>query len=101
MRTGARQTGESPLLGNNDLLASGELVLGATESLHHDSLVRVLATDGEDDLSNVDTGDGSVGLQEGKTRKSATDGRQKRRPRQLGAERGQELTFPQAPRIPV
>lgn len=54
--------GETPLLGDNDLLSSRELVLGTTEGLHDDGLVVVLATDGEDDLSNVDSGDGSVGL---------------------------------------
>lgn len=57
----------TPLLRDNDLLTSGELVLGATESLHNDSLVRVLATDRHDDLSDVDTGDSTVGLAPGTT----------------------------------
>jgi len=53
---GTREIGESPLLRNDDLLTSRELVLGTTESLHNDSLVRVLASNGKDDLTNVDTG---------------------------------------------
>lgn len=31
--------GETPVLGDNDLLATGELVLGATESLESDGTV--------------------------------------------------------------
>lgn len=38
------------------------LVLGTTESLEDDGLVRVLATDREDDLADVDTSDGAVRL---------------------------------------
>lgn len=38
------------------------LVLGTTESLEDDGLVRVLAADREDDLANVDTSDGAVRL---------------------------------------
>lgn len=49
-----------------------DLVLGATESLENDGLVRVLATDGEDDLTNVDTGD----LSDGGTPGSTHTGRQ-------------------------
>jgi len=37
-------------------LEKAYLVLGTTESLHDDSLVRVLASNGKDDLTNVDTG---------------------------------------------
>jgi hypothetical protein len=54
--------GEAPLLGDDDLLATGELVTSTAESLHDDGGVLLLATDGEDDLANVDTGDGAVGL---------------------------------------
>lgn len=84
---GTREVGESPLLRDDDLLASRELfffffekrvqfpfrrldemaretnlVLGTTEGLHDDGLVRVLATDREDDLANVDTSDATDGV---------------------------------------
>lgn len=35
----AAEGGEAPVLGDNDLLATGELVLGAAESLESDSTV--------------------------------------------------------------
>jgi hypothetical protein len=82
--------GESPLLGDDDLLSSGELkggrshrgqrlcpstlkvstrrgtttnlVSSSSKGLHDDGSVDVLASDGKDGLSNVDSGDGSVGL---------------------------------------
>ena len=54
--------GEAPLLGDDDLLATGELVTSTAESLHDDGGVLLLATDGEDDLANVDTGDSAIGL---------------------------------------
>lgn len=41
------------------------LVSRTAESLHDDGLVGVLASDGEDDLANVDTGDHAVGLSPG------------------------------------
>ncbi|CAO3563106.1 unnamed protein product [Mortierella alpina] len=63
----ARELGETPLLGDNDLLATSELELGTAERLDDDSLVVVLATDREDDLTNVDTGSGTVGLTIGTT----------------------------------
>jgi len=53
---------ETPLLGNDDLLPSGELVSCSSESLHDDGSVLVSASDGHDDLTNVDSCDGSVGL---------------------------------------
>ena len=76
---------EAPVLGNDDLLAAGEFVLGATEgfdgrgavcadfqsvhpSLHWDSRAEwvegtvVTSPHGEQDLANVHTGNGSVGL---------------------------------------
>jgi hypothetical protein len=104
---GTGEGGETPLLRDDDLLATGELqegkrlsvrrrekegkgrkqkgmkrmggtrvrrgnerthlVLGATESLEDNSLVRVLATDGKDDLANVDTGDLTDGVTPGTT----------------------------------
>jgi len=54
--------GEAPLLGDDDLLPAGELVAGTTEGLHDDVCVGVLGADGEDDLANVDAGDGAVGF---------------------------------------
>ena len=52
---GTVEGGETPLLGDDDLLASGELVTGAAKSLDDDGAVDVLATDGKNDLTNVDT----------------------------------------------
>jgi len=48
---GTVERGETPLLGDDDLLPSGELVSGTSESLHDDGLVRVSASDGHDDLT--------------------------------------------------
>lgn len=69
--------GESPLLGDDDLLASGELVTGTAESLHDDGGVGVLGADGEDDLANVDTGHGAVGLAPGATHAGLETARKK------------------------
>jgi hypothetical protein len=44
---------ETPLLGNDDLLPSGELVSCSSESLHDDGSVLVSASDGHDDLTTV------------------------------------------------
>jgi len=57
--------GETPLLGDNDLLATGEFVAGTAQSLLDDGTVVVLAADGHDNLANVHAGDGSVGLSPG------------------------------------
>ena len=54
--------GESPLARNNDLLAARELVAGATKRLLNNWGIRVFAANGEDDLANVDTSNGAVGL---------------------------------------
>lgn len=54
--------GETPLLRHNDLLATRELVASAAESLHDNGGGLLLATDGQDDLADVDTGDSAVGL---------------------------------------
>ena len=61
------QLGETPLLGDDDLLATSKLELGTTESLDDNSLVGILGTDREDDLTNVDTGSSSQGLTPGTT----------------------------------
>lgn len=70
--------GEAPVLGDDDLLPARELVLRATKSLKSDSpvwiavshyrqtsrcqLTRVTSANAHDDLTNVDTGDGTVRL---------------------------------------
>jgi len=64
------QLGETPVAGDNDLLLTRELVLAASESLNNNSLVAVLGADREDDLSNVDTGNETVGLTESTTHTS-------------------------------
>jgi len=56
---------ETPLLGDDDLLATGELVLRAAESLDGGGAVSVTGAHGQDDLADVDTGDNTVGLAEG------------------------------------
>jgi hypothetical protein len=66
----ATERSEAPVLGDNDLLATRELVLGATESLKSGSLVGVTSPDGHDDLTNVDTGNSAVGLTPGTTHTS-------------------------------
>ena len=54
--------GESPLARNNNLLAARELVAGATKGFLDNWGIRVFAANGEDDLADVDSGIGSVGL---------------------------------------
>jgi hypothetical protein len=58
---------ETPLLGDDDLLLTRELVLAASQSLNNDSLVGILGTDRENDLTNVDTGNETIGLTESTT----------------------------------
>jgi len=53
---------ESPKLGYNDLLLSGELVSCSPQCLDDNRLVGILASNRQDDLANVDTGDGTVGF---------------------------------------
>ena len=48
--------GETPLVGDEDLLTTRELVLGTTESFNNDSLVDVLGTDGQQNLTDINTG---------------------------------------------
>ena len=61
------ERGETPLLGDDDLLLTGELVTGTTEGLDNNSLVGVLGTDGNKHLANVDTGGQASGLTPGVT----------------------------------
>jgi hypothetical protein len=64
------QGSETPLLGDDDLLLTGELVLAASQGFDDGGLVRILGTDREDDLTNVDTSDQTVGLTESTTHTS-------------------------------
>lgn len=59
--------GEAPLLGNNNALLTRELELGAAKSLHSGGDGLLSATDGDQDLTNVDTGADTVGLTESTT----------------------------------
>ena len=54
--------GEAPLARDDDLLAAGELVTGTAESLLNNGRVRILGTDGKNDLADVDTSDSAIGL---------------------------------------
>lgn len=58
----AVHVGETPLLGDDDLLSASELVSRSSESLEDNSAVVVTGSDREEDLANVDTGNGVVGL---------------------------------------
>ena len=58
----AVDVGETPLAGDDDLLAARELVTSTAEGLLDNSGVGVLGTDGKNDLADVDTGDGAVRL---------------------------------------
>lgn len=91
----ATERGEAPVLGDDDLLATGELVLGSAEGLEGGGTVwlwyvsrgsgatslgrsgrekfartGVTSTDRHDDLADVDTGDSAVGLAPGTTHTS-------------------------------
>lgn len=91
----AAERGEAPVLGDDDLLATRELVLGAAEGLESSGLVclklsapnvtlvhhikkkkcksehtGVTSTQTHDNLANVDTGDSAVGLAPGTTHTS-------------------------------
>jgi len=62
-----RVRSETPLLGDNDLLAARELELGTTKSLAAVSFVVVLAADRQKNLANVHASAGALGLAEGAT----------------------------------
>lgn len=64
------ELGEAPLVGDDDLLATGELVLAAAQGFNDDGLVGVLGTDRDQGLANVDTGDRTNGLTERTTHTS-------------------------------
>lgn len=63
----AAEGGEAPVLGDDDLLATGELVGGAAEGLDGSGAVGVTGADGDENLADVHTGDETVGLAEGAT----------------------------------
>ena len=56
------EVGETPLLGDDDLLSSRELVSSSSESLDDNRSVDVLASDGDEDLADVDSSDLTVRL---------------------------------------
>lgn len=56
------EVGETPLLGDDDLLLAGELVSASSQTLDHGGLVVVLGSDGNQNLANVDTGGKTSGL---------------------------------------
>jgi len=62
-----RELGETPLLGDDDLLATGKLELGTAKRLDDNCLVAVLGTDREGDLTNVNASSGTHGLTVGTT----------------------------------
>jgi len=66
----AAERGETPVLGDDDLLAAGELVLGTAEGLDGDSAVGVTGAYTQDDLTDVDTSDRAVRLAPGTTHTS-------------------------------
>lgn len=53
---------ESPVLADNDLLATRELVHGSSKSLDGGSSVGISSSDGQKDLTNIDTSDCAVRL---------------------------------------
>lgn len=58
---------ETPVLADDDLLAAGELVHRAAQSLDSGGTVGVTSTDTDENLADVDTGNDTVGLSEGTT----------------------------------
>merc|ERR1719416_140094 len=59
-----RELGEAPVVGDVDLLTSREFELGTTQSLDGMLLLVILASHGDQHLSDVDTSDLTVGLTE-------------------------------------
>ena len=56
------QVGETPLLRQNNLLLTWELVSGSSQTFNDNILVAVLGSDREDNLTNVDTSGQTVWL---------------------------------------
>jgi hypothetical protein len=63
----ATKIGQTPLLGHNDVLLSGELELSTTEALNHTGNVLLTATDSHKDLTNVNASGNTGGLTESTT----------------------------------
>ena len=59
------ELGEAPLVGDDDLLSTGELVLGSAQSLNDVLGYVVLRSDGQQYLLDVYTSDETLGLTEG------------------------------------
>lgn len=59
------EVGETPLLGDDNLLLAGELVSASSQTLDDGGLVVVLGSDGDQNLANVDTGGKTGGLTPG------------------------------------
>jgi len=53
---------EAPVLGDDDLLATGELVLRSAEGFDGGSAVGISGSDAQKNLANVDTSNETVGL---------------------------------------
>jgi hypothetical protein len=66
----ASERSETPVLADDDLLATGELVHGSSKGLDGSSTMCVSSSDGKENLANVDTGDRSVGLAPGTSHSS-------------------------------
>ena len=66
----AFKLGESPFLGNEDLLTSGKLEFGPPESFNNGSLMSVVCSDGHEGLSNAYTSHSTLGLAEGTSHSS-------------------------------
>lgn len=59
------QRSETPLLRDDDLLLTGELVTGSSQTFDNDVLVRVLGSARHDDLADGNSGSQTVGLTPG------------------------------------
>jgi len=60
----AAEGSEAPVLGDDNLLATGELVLATPQSLESSGAVGIPRSDGHEDLTNVHASDKTVGLAE-------------------------------------
>ena len=59
--------GEAPLLGDDDLLATGEFITGTTKGLLDNGSVGIFATNGKKNLANVHAGHSPVRFAPGTT----------------------------------
>lgn len=63
----ALEAGETPLLGDDDALLTSKLELGTTETLYHTGDILLTATNGHEDLADIDTSGNTNGLTKGTT----------------------------------